>query len=364
MGIDISEHYTFIGKTEQVKSFYGFLKQYDAKHISSNEYHKKVFDLAEQFAKAVETQYPIDKTKIKDTYLGYYMRLTELKELEGYTCFCAKLENRSSISAYIFKQMLEKYFIGVFMYYYYTGDSMMFNTCCTNDKLMRFYAHAEEGKYLLRDGWNEISVLYDGNYTKEEIADSYRLFLGNTDINPDFLPVFCGGQPLKDDQYPIEDTQAEHDGISEPPVEICRKFGTNQDGKNKIDEMTKFHGLTPQWQNVPQRTIDYNKYPALKGCPHIIGTRDDGTPYLYRAVAYDLEVRIPECITDFDKNAFDWELLYESAYRFNQGSHDHTLILNDVQKSLVNIKEIKSFFHCIKTESGEILYEHKKYAEK
>ena len=127
--------------------------------------------------------------------------------------------------------------------------------------------------------------------------------------------------------------------------------------------MAKFHGLTPQWQNVPQRTIDYNKYPALKGCPHIIGTRDDGTPYLYRAVAYDLEVRIPECITDFDKNAFDWELLYESAYRFNQGRQDHTLILNDAQKSRINIKEVNSFFHCIKTESGEILYEHKKYAE-
>lgn len=41
MGVDISEHYTFLGKTEQIKSFYGFLKQYDIENyyeeVSSND---------------------------------------------------------------------------------------------------------------------------------------------------------------------------------------------------------------------------------------------------------------------------------------------------------------------------------------
>lgn len=361
MGCDIREKYYFVGSVEGVKAWRDFLypcsvsahSQLEEMELYDEEWNNIVFGLSEKLEKLIEEKYPIDSDKAKKTHIGFFMDVGDLKISGDWACFECGLDNRNSISAYIFKELLDKYFHGVFMYFQYSGDSYMFNTYCSNDREMRFFDYAPEGTLHLVGGWNAIGVLYDGNYSRDEIASSYRLFLGNTDINPKYIPVFCGEEALRDGQYEIEDTQAENAGIAEPGVDVCRAFSGR--------EMSKEHGIKPEWQHVAQRSIDYEKYPALKNTPHVIGTRKDGTPYLYQAVAYSKTVQVPSCITDFAEDAFDFDVLYESSYDFAKeyGGKDYVLVLTDEQKAKFSkdmLKEAMFFFDAIKTESDEMLY--------
>ncbi len=362
MGVDIQESYYFMGSEQGVKTFYDFLYPYsinaqpEQEKDKNSEYEDMLFELSKNLDKLINEKYPIDKTKIKETYLGWFIGLGEVKQSGGRACFHCSLDNRNSISAFIFKELLDKYFPGVYMYYQYSGDSAMFNTYFSNDKDMRFFDYAPEGTYRLAGGWNEINVLYDGNYTKDEIINSYKLFLGNPDIDPTYIPVFCGEQALHEDQYPIEDLQVENAGIAEPDVEICQSF------RDKPKTSAEQHGLKPEWQNAAQRSIDYEKYPELKGTPHIIGTKEDGTPYLYRAVVYDKTVKIPACITTFDEQAFD--LLYETSCDFSKeySYKDYELVLTEEQKNAFDIHKVTWFFQTIKSESGKVFFEHKNNA--
>lgn len=365
MGVNIQESYVFAGKTELVREFYKVIKRktelvrdfyeiitpFDitekTKGLAFDDL-KKINERSARMQKAlinlIEHHYPIDKEKTKDTQLGFDMCVGSARESGEFSAFDCSLYNRDSISAYFFKQLLEKYFPGVFMYYECRGNSAMFNHSVTNDREMRFFDSVEEGKLWLSGGRNEIGVLYDGFYTKEEIADSYRLFLGNTDIESEFLPVFCGDEPLREDQYEIDDVRIESAG-EEPPAELCRKFL-----REKAVAENAPCGLKPGWQGKTPRKIDYEKYPGLKDCPHIIGTREEGSPYLYRAVAYAKEIHIPSCILDFDKKAFDFDVLYDSAHKLYDTDKGFTLFLTEEQAKKVSVKEIKAenFFESIK----------------
>ena len=363
MGCDVREKYWFVGAEDSIKAWHDFLfpcsmnayPQLEDMEFYDEEWNNIVFGLSEKLKKLIAEKYPIDEEKSKKTHLGFFMGVGEVKVLSEWACFSVSLDNRNSVSAYIFKELLDKYFHGVYMYYQYTGDSYLFNTYCSNDREMRFFDYASEGTYRLCGGWNDIGVFHDGNYTKEEIVESYRLYLGNTDINAKYLPVFCGEEALCDGQYEIEDLQAEKAGIAEPSVEVCRAFSAR-----KISEEL---GLKAEWQGVAQRSIDYAKYPELKGTPHVIGTRQDGKPYLYRAVAYDKTVQIPRCIVDFDDKAFDFDVLYESSYDFEKeyGGKGYTLVLTDEQRERIAVDEIQReagyFFDVVKSESGEVLYD-------
>lgn len=355
MGVDISESYYFVGNVRGVKAWYDFLYPYSVNSLPEKDMcTNEIFTPSTKLSKLIEEKYPLDKAKTKKTHLGFCMRLGDVKKSGDLACFRCNLDNRNSISAYVFKELLEKYFHGVFMYYRYSGDSSMFNTYCLNDKEMRFFAYPPKGMFFLQHGWNKIDVLYDGNYTKEEIENSYRLFLGNTDINEKYIPVFCGEEALNDEQYPLEDLQVENAGIAEPSVEACRLF--------RDKPISELHGLKPEWQNVAQRSIDYGKYPELKGTPHVIGTRKHGSPYLYRLVAYDKTVKIPACITDFDEDAFDFDVLYDSGYDFSKeyGGNGYVLVLTDEQKAAFSeamLREARFFFDTIKTESGEVIFD-------
>ena len=297
MGCDVREKYWFVGAEDSIKAWHDFLfpcsmnayPQLEDMEFYDEEWNNIVFGLSEKLKKLIAEKYPIDEEKSKKTHLGFFMGVGEVKVLSEWACFSVSLDNRNSVSAYIFKELLDKYFHGVYMYYQYTGDSYLFNTYCSNDREMRFFDYASEGTYRLCGGWNDIGVFHDGNYTKEEIVESYRLYLGNTDINA--------------------------------------------------------------------------KYPELKGTPHVIGTRKDGKPYLYRAVAYDKTVQIPRCIVDFDDKAFDFDVLYESSYDFEKeyGGKGYTLVLTDEQRERIAVDEIQReagyFFDVVKSESGEVLYD-------
>lgn len=357
MGVDVRECYSFAGTTDGVRKFRDFLYPYSLDSLPDEKIETdEIFGLSTKLAKLIDEKYPVDRENAGKSSVGWCMSVGELKESDGRAYFDAALDNRNRDSSGMFKALLDKYFPGVYMYYRITGDSIMSNTYYLNDFKMRFFDYAPEGKFLLRGGWNEIGVLYDGNYTKEEIVGSYRLFLGNTDINPLNIPIFCGGEALTDGQYQIEILQAENAGIEEPSVEICKKLR----GKPKAEN----HGLRPEWQSAVQRKIDYEKYPELKDTPHLVGTREDGKPYLYRAAISekdDKTVRIPECIIDFDRNAFDYDVLFDSAYRATKsyGTEDYVLVLTNAQKDSANLDGAKFFFRHIRTDDGEILYEHK-----
>ena len=360
MGCDIRERYWFVGAEDSIKAWHDFLfpcsinayPQLEDMEFYDEEWNNIVFGLSDKLTKLIEEKYPIENEK--KSCLGFFMEMGEVKTSGDRACFDCYLDNRNSISTYIFKELLDKYFSGVYMYFRYTGDSYMSNTYCSNDRDMRFFDYATEGTLRLADGWNKIGVLYDGNYTKEEIIDSYRLFLGNTDINAEYIPVFCGEEALHEGQYEIRVVQAENAGIEEPSVEVCHAFSAR-----KICEK---QGLKEDWQNVAQRIIDYEKYPELKGTPLVVGTRENGKPYLYRAVAYSKTVKIPECIVDFDEEAFDFDVLYDSGYNFSKeyGAKGYTLLLTDEQNEVLTRRkffERNYFFDTIKTHSGKVIYD-------
>ena len=125
MGCDISETYYFAGSVDGVKKFHDFLKPFVGK---------------DNFEASLKEKYPIGKSKLNDTSLGFYMSLDGIKTADGLSAFSCGLCNRNSISAFFFKELLDNYFPGVYMYFSYTGDSVLSNTFNTNDKEQRFFA--------------------------------------------------------------------------------------------------------------------------------------------------------------------------------------------------------------------------------
>ncbi|MCR5288907.1 MAG: hypothetical protein K6E51_02815 [Treponema sp.] len=352
MGCDISESYYFAGSLDGIKTFYDFLKPLERNTAFEND---------TDFETLINEKYPVDKAKLNDTSFGFDMIVGKIKTANKLSAFPCSLFNRNSISAYVFKELLDTYFPGVYMYFSYTGDSVLFNTCNTNDKEQRFFAHGEQGKCYLSGNYNELKVLHDGNYTRQEIIDSYVLFLGNPDIDAEYIPVFCGEDALGEEQYNIEAIYAQNTGIPEPTVTDCHALCENPPALDVP------HGLTPEWQSKKQRVLDYQTYPELKACKHLVGQHEDGLPYLYRTVIYENPVRIPSCLTDFDKNAFDWNVLYVSKC-INNITDPLTLVLTKEQAQLLEAKisvtknqnyRFADFFDVVKTEDGDILFEYK-----
>lgn len=68
MGCDISEAYYFVGSVDDVKKFHDFLKPFVGKN---------------NFETSLKEKYPIDKSKLNDTSLGFYMSLDEIKTADG-----------------------------------------------------------------------------------------------------------------------------------------------------------------------------------------------------------------------------------------------------------------------------------------
>ncbi|MBR1723311.1 MAG: hypothetical protein IJ727_12685 [Treponema sp.] len=125
MGCDISEQYYFAGSKDGVKKFHDFLKP---------------FECNDDFEAFLNEKYPIDKSKLNDTSIGFYMGVDEIKSSDKLSAFSCSLCNRNSISAFVFKELLDNYFPGIYMYFEYYGDSVLSNTFNTNDKEQRFFA--------------------------------------------------------------------------------------------------------------------------------------------------------------------------------------------------------------------------------
>lgn len=357
MGCDISENYYFAGSIDGVKNFYNFLKSADACESCSSEEKRR--SLEQKLITLLREKYLIDEIKLCD--FGFGLEVGEIKIANGLSAFPCWLWNRNAISAHVFKELLDNYFPGVYMYFAYSGDSYLFNTFSTNDRDQRFFTHGEPGMCYLHGDYNSLQVLYDGNYTRKEIIDSYKLFLGNSDINSDYLPVFCSDKPLSEDQYHIEEVFVENAQLPELSVEECHALCKCP------PEIITSHGLKPEWLKKKQMKIDYKKYPELECTPHIVGQYCDGSLYLYRAVVQENPLRIPDCIRNFDEAAFDWCVIAESIYK-NKIEKPLTLILTSAQtealEAEVNAAKEKEgkfagFFDTVKTDKGKILLEYK-----